>query len=142
MYSGNPITLRGSSAPEVRLQASRTAVGINNSYRSLAMARLCPMWPRELAIVYSRNKGKQQTQLQGSALLGENEDTFTPEIASQLAGGGHRGGVMDLVLVSGRTRPFTIGQVDLRKIFGPAVLQSQDRQYLGGIRGSEPILAH
>lgn len=90
------------------------------------MARLCLMWPIELVIVYSRKKGKPQIRLPGSAPSEEGENTFTLEIASQVAGGGHGGGVTDLVLVSLLNRLFTIGQVELRKIFGPAVLQSQD----------------
>ena len=79
---------------------SRTAVGTYNSCRSLAMARLCLMWSRELAIVYSRKRGESQVQLPGSASSEEGENAFTLEIASQVARGGHGGGVTDLVLVS------------------------------------------
>jgi len=82
------------------LRPSRPAVEAHSSCRSLEMARLCLMWPRELAVVYSRKKGKPQVQLPGSTPSEENENAFTLEIASQVAGGGHGGGVTDLVLVS------------------------------------------
>lgn len=121
---------------------SRTAVGTHNSCRSLAMARLCLMWSRELAIVYSRKKGESQVQLPGSASSEEGENAFTLEIASQVARGGHGGGVTDLVLVSllesavhDRTGRTAENLRACSSTISGLIIP-------GGIRGRELILAH